>query len=97
MPLLAVAAGKAMPDMAIGYITRKDKAKYIDVQNLASRIRARTLMAIPLMDEVCPPSTQFAAYNRISAPKRLCIYPDWGHEYIPRHADIVFGFLNDWP
>ena len=23
-----------MPDMAIGYITRKDKAKYIDVQNL---------------------------------------------------------------
>ena len=34
MPLLAVAAGKAMPDMAIGYITRKDKAKYIDVQNL---------------------------------------------------------------
>ena len=34
MPLLAVAAGRAMPDMAIGYITRKDKAKYIDVQNL---------------------------------------------------------------
>ena len=34
MPLLAVTAGKAMPDMAIGYITRKDKAKYIDVQNL---------------------------------------------------------------
>ena len=34
MPLLAVAAGKAMPDMAICYITRKDKAKYIDVQNL---------------------------------------------------------------
>ena len=34
MPLLAVTAGKAMPDMAIGYITRKDKAKYIDEQNL---------------------------------------------------------------
>ena len=34
MPLLKGNAGKAMPDMAIGYITRKDKAKYIDVQNL---------------------------------------------------------------
>ena len=34
MPLLKGTAGKAMPDMAIGYITRKDKAKYIDVQNL---------------------------------------------------------------
>lgn len=34
MPLLKGTAGKAMSDMAIGYITRKDKAKYIDVQNL---------------------------------------------------------------
>ena len=34
MPLLTVAAGRAMPDMAIGYITRKDKARYIDVQNV---------------------------------------------------------------
>ena len=34
MPLLKGTAGKAMPDMAIGYITRKDKVKYIDVQNL---------------------------------------------------------------
>ena len=34
MPLLKGTAGKAMPDMAIGYITRKDKAKYIAVQNL---------------------------------------------------------------
>lgn len=34
MPLLKGTAGKAMPDMAIGYIARKDKAKYIDVQNL---------------------------------------------------------------
>ena len=34
MPLLAVTAGKAMPDMAIGYVTRKDKARYNDVQNL---------------------------------------------------------------
>ena len=34
MPLLKGSAGKAMPDMAIGYITRKDKARYIDVQNI---------------------------------------------------------------
>lgn len=34
MPLLKGTAGRAMPDMAIGYITREDKAEYIDVQNL---------------------------------------------------------------
>ena len=34
MPLLKGTAGRAMPDMAVGYITREDKAEYIDVQNL---------------------------------------------------------------
>ncbi|TVQ17347.1 MAG: acetylxylan esterase, partial [Spirochaetaceae bacterium] len=40
---------------------------YIDVHNLADRITADTLMVTGLMDQVCPPSTQFAAYNRITA------------------------------
>ncbi|MDQ3814229.1 MAG: acetylxylan esterase, partial [Armatimonadota bacterium] len=34
---------------------------YIDNQHLAHRIRAEVLMAVGLMDTVCPPSTQFAA------------------------------------
>lgn len=34
MPLLKGSAGKAAPQKAIAYITRKDKAEYIDVQNL---------------------------------------------------------------
>lgn len=76
---------------------------YIDVQNLAARIRAHTLMAITLQDEACPPSTQFAVYNRITAPKQLCLYPDWGHEPIPMQADCIYRFLTDgeplraWP
>lgn len=72
-----------------------ERLGYIDVQNLVPQMKAETLMAIPLMDEVCPPSTQFAAYNKIAAKKRLCVYPDWGHEYIPTHADVVFAFLNE--
>ena len=34
MPLFKGAAGKAKPNKAIAYITRGDKAKFIDVQNL---------------------------------------------------------------
>ena len=34
MTLLKGTASRAMPDMAVGYITREDKAEYIDVQNL---------------------------------------------------------------
>jgi cephalosporin-C deacetylase len=68
---------------------------YIDVQFLCPRIRAEVLMTTCLLDDVCPPSTQFAAYNRITAPKRMVIYPDFGHESLPGSSDRIFGFLSD--
>lgn len=68
---------------------------YIDVQHLAPRIEAEVLMAVGLMDTVCPPSTQFAAYNKISSRKSLAIYPDFGHEHLPDLADQIFTFFAD--
>lgn len=76
---------------------RKDevfrKLGYIDVQHLAPRIRAETLLFTSLMDTICPPSTQFAAYNKITAPKRMILYPDFGHEQLPGENDSTFNFL----
>lgn len=66
---------------------------YIDVQHLAPRIRAEVMMGVGLRDTICPPSTQFAAYNKIRAPKSLTIYPDFGHEGLPEHDDLVMEFL----
>ncbi len=66
---------------------------YIDLQFLAPRIQAQTLMFVGLMDTVCPPSSQFAAYNKISAPKDLVIYPDFGHENLPGHQDRTFRLM----
>jgi len=68
---------------------------YIDVQHLANRIRGEVLMGVGLMDTVCPPSTQFAAYNKITAPKQLAIYPDFGHEGLPGFSDLVYNFMAD--
>jgi cephalosporin-C deacetylase len=67
---------------------------YIDVQHLCHRIEAEVLMGVGLMDTVCPPSTQFAAYNKIRSPKSLAVYPDFGHESLPGHDDTVFQFLS---
>lgn len=67
---------------------------YIDTQFLASRIRAEVLFVTGLMDTVCPPSTQFAIYNKITAPKRMLIYPDYAHERMPGEYDAVFEFLR---
>ena len=66
---------------------------YIDNQHLAHRIRAEVMMFVGLMDTVCPPSTQFAAYNKIEAPKSVVIYPDYGHEGLPGANDRVFDFM----
>jgi cephalosporin-C deacetylase len=66
---------------------------YIDVQHLASRIKAKVLMTTALMDTVCPPSTQFAAYNKIKSPKDFVLYPDFGHEELPGNDDRMFEFL----
>ena len=67
---------------------------YVDVQHLAPRIRAEVLMAVGLMDTVCPPSTQFAAYNKIQSAKSLAIYPDFGHEALPGLPDTIFEFMT---
>jgi cephalosporin-C deacetylase len=66
---------------------------YIDCQNLAPRIKADILMQTGLMDTICPPSTQFAAYNKIAAKKEMLIYPDFGHEGIPGTSDRTFQFM----
>jgi cephalosporin-C deacetylase len=69
------------------------KLGYIDVQHLAPRIQGKVLMACGLMDKICPPSTQFAAYNKITSEKEMIIYPDFAHETLPGFNDRVFQFL----
>jgi cephalosporin-C deacetylase len=70
-----------------------EKLGYIDIQFLASRIQAEVIWGIGLMDTICPPSTQFAAYNKIVSPKAMIIYPDFGHEPLPGLGDEVFQFM----
>ncbi|RME81021.1 MAG: acetylxylan esterase [Caldilineae bacterium] len=67
---------------------------YIDVQFLCPRIEADVLMATALLDQICPPSTQFAAYNKIRSRKQVIFYPDYGHETLPGHNDRVFEFMQ---
>jgi cephalosporin-C deacetylase len=71
------------------------KLGYIDCQNLAPRIKAEVMLGIGLMDTVCPPSTQFAAYNKIRAKKQMVIYPDFAHEGLPGMHDRIFEFLRE--
>lgn len=71
-----------------------ERLGYVDIQNMAHRINAEVLMATGLLDTTCPPSTQFAAYNKITSKKQVVIYPDYGHEHLKGHGDIVFKFFS---
>jgi cephalosporin-C deacetylase len=66
---------------------------YVDIQFLAPRVRADVLWAIGLMDTVCPPSSQFAAYNKLTARKAQLVYPDFAHEALPEMQDKIFDFM----
>ena len=72
-----------------------ERLGYIDVQHLTKRIKANVLMAVALSDTVCPPSTKFAAFNKITSKKDFVLYPDFGHEALPSWGDKVFQFMRD--
>ncbi|MDD5457793.1 MAG: acetylxylan esterase [Phycisphaerae bacterium] len=67
---------------------------YIDVHNLAKKIKSEVLFTASLRDNICPPSTQFAVYNNIDSSKQMLIYHDFGHEGLPLLSDKVFDFLK---
>ena len=63
--------------------------------NLASWVRCRTVVLNCLWDDVCPPSTVFAAYNHITAEKQIEIYPFHMHEVPYEHNETKFRLITD--
>lgn len=53
---------------------------YFDGVHFAARARAEALFSVALLDEICPPSTVFAAYNHYGGPKSIKVYPYNNHE-----------------
>lgn len=53
---------------------------YFDVSVLGSRATAPALFSVGLMDETCPPSTVYAAYNGYAGVKQIAEYPFNDHE-----------------
>lgn len=68
---------------------------YIDIVNLAKRVKAEVFMSTGLMDITCPPSTQFAMYNKLTCKKKYILYPEYGHEFIGDAYDRIFMFLTN--
>ena len=74
--------------------TALNTLRYIDCALLARRITATTLVSVGLMDDICPPSTVFAAYNEIYADKNIVVYPYSGHSVPHAHAEPQLKHLR---
>jgi cephalosporin-C deacetylase len=53
---------------------------YFDGRAFAARAKTRALFSVALEDDICPPSTVFAAYNRWAGPKDITVWPYNRHE-----------------
>ncbi|MDP9352697.1 MAG: acetylxylan esterase [Chloroflexota bacterium] len=53
---------------------------YFDGVNFAARSRGRALFSVGLMDEVCPPSTVYAAFNHYAGDKDIRVWRYNHHE-----------------
>jgi cephalosporin-C deacetylase len=66
--------------------------QYYDVVNFARRVTAPGFYSWGFNDETCPPTSMYAAYNVITAPKQLMLAYDTGHRTTQEQVDDV----NDW-
>lgn len=59
---------------------------YYDAVNFARRLKVPAHFAWGYNDEVCPPTSLYAAYNVIPSPKRLLLALETGHNTVPEET-----------
>ena len=80
-------------NVAVHNIKEKlETVPYYDVVNFARVLKVPGLYSWGFNDETCPPTSMYAAYNVISAPKELYLALETGHWIYPEQRDK----FNDW-
>ncbi|HHX65450.1 MAG TPA: acetylxylan esterase [Chloroflexi bacterium] len=69
---------------------------YFDNMNLAPRITCPTLMDVGLLDDICPPSSIYATYNKIMAPKEIAVFPYHNHEVVDAHWETKLRWAHHY-
>jgi len=66
---------------------------YYDVVNFARRLKVPGMYTWGYNDNTCPPTSMFAAYNTITAPKDLYPAPETGHWEYPEQTEKLDNWL----
>lgn len=83
------------PSMDSSYKTPQKihTAAYYDIVNFASMLRVPGFYSWGFNDEVCPPTSIYAAYNTIRSPKELFIMKESGHWSTPEQSAKANAWL----
>ncbi|MDP2982354.1 MAG: acetylxylan esterase [Candidatus Latescibacter sp.] len=73
---------------------RVDSAKYYDVTCFARLLKIPGIYSWGFVDATCPPTSMFAAYNAITAPKELYLVLDSGHWNYPEQSERINNWLT---
>lgn len=69
---------------------------YFDGLNFAARAQATALFSVGLMDDICPPSTVFAAFNHYRGARQIKVYEYNQHEGGGIYQDVErIRFFHD--
>lgn len=71
---------------------KQETIKYYDVVNFARQVKIPGYYSWGFNDETCPPTSMYAAYNVIKAPKELYLALETGHWTYPEQRED----FNEW-
>jgi cephalosporin-C deacetylase-like acetyl esterase len=70
-------------------------AAYYDVVNFAKQLKVPCFYSMGFNDETCPPTSMYAVYNVIKAPKELKLFQETGHWTFPEENELVANWLAE--
>lgn len=72
---------------------KKETVKYYDVVNFARLLKIPGWYSWGFNDETCPPTSMYASYNIITAPRELYLALETGHWTYPEQRDKANAWL----
>jgi cephalosporin-C deacetylase-like acetyl esterase len=75
-----------------------ETARYFDAVNFASRIHAKSLVSMGFIDDVCPPTGVWTAFNQIAGPKEAVplVNAAHNHQSTPEQLKPYTDRSNAW-
>jgi cephalosporin-C deacetylase len=82
----------ALKDKPARSTTWVETSRYYDTANFARRLKVPVIYTFGFNDETCPPTSMYATYNEITAPKTLILAAETGHAITSEQS----AKINHW-